>query len=432
MPRPDLSARRSSTATVTKSTNPLVNWLAMRKERRLHAEEEASKLITNKIAENENTIIDQLRSVDFLHSKLPKAVLEVKTRPDQPYGDLEFAVHGIIHTLLKNPQTVKMDIRKIDTKILALVLMFKEAVEKGDVRAAYAAKGALIRGINDIRGRIPQNQPELAKQFVVVNTRYLDQWITLVGLAQVADRTKQNVESQRLEYQQAEVKQKEKLEALEKRLQDDPEYTSAFYYIQAHDTPEERSKWSAMQREVHRTMVEQRMENMNLQLSRELLQQQEIDLSTKVSQVDLLYTKVQQIPIPCDPDLMNKFRESVDELFEQLAASDAEIDETLKTLDDIEGRINQLNHAPGAVRAREVAAEEAEKALEAIRKKQENVAGQNAVRARKMREEMGIYSEEQLAQMRKEAEAIEQAALEEMKQAMGLANEDQEGQQNYN
>lgn len=425
MPRPDLSAR---SATVARTGNPLTNWIAARKERRLDAEEKASRMITNKIAENEITIIDKLSNVDFLHSKLPKEVLEKKTKEEQPCGDLEYAVGGIIHMLKKNPQTVKVDIRKLDTKILTLVLMFKEAVEQGDKCAAYTAKVALIRSINDIRSRIPQNRPELSKQFVEANTRYLDQWINLVSMAQAADQISRNVESQKADNKKSEERHKERVEKLRLRFLENAEYTEALEFIRDHDTPAERSRWTPVQRDAHREMVERRMEGVNLELKNLMLQQTEMDLTKQLSQVDLLHAKLQHIPIVTDPDQINKFRESVDELFRELAASDVELDEALKALDDIEGRIKQLNEAPGAIRAREVASEEAARAVEEIKKLQENASGELDARARHIREKLGIYTDEQLEQIRKQNEAIEQAALEQMHQE----NESQEGQQLYN
>lgn len=425
MPRPDLSSRRTGVSTA-KSNNPFANWLANRKERQRQAEDEASRMITNKIAENETIIIDQLNSIDFLHSKLPKSVLEAKSRPEQRYGDLEYAAQGVIHMLMKNPQIIKMDIRKFDQKLLTLVLLFKQTVEQGDVRAAYAAKGAIVRAVSDIRSRIPQNQPELAKQFVEANAQYLDSWITLVTLAQVADRTKQNVDVQRDRHEKALANDKAANENLRQQILDDPDAAEAFKHIMDHDSPADRTLWTESQRKMHLTMVERRMDKVNLDLNALLLQQQEMDLSTKEAQVEVLYSKVAALPIVTDPDLMSKFQENIDQIFQQLAKSDAEIDETLKTMDDIEGRIQQLNSAPGALRAREVATEEAERAVKEISKLQNDQTGKNAARARKIREDLGIYSDEQLAEMKKVVEAEEQRAIEELREMMSQEVDEQE------
>lgn len=429
MPRPNLSARRPGTATVARSRNPFTNWLESRKERRRQAEDEASRLITNKIAENENIIIDKLNSIDFIRSELPKAVLEAKANPQQRFGDLEYAAMGVIHMLRKNPQTIKMDIRPFDQKLLTLVLLFKQTVEQGDVRAAYAAKGAIVRAVADIRSRIPQDQPELAAQFVEANTKYLDQWITLVMLAQVADRTKQNVVSQRRHLEQAQTKTKEDIAALQKTLQDDDTFLQAFKKLTDRTMVQDRSQWDEVERSVHRMMVERRMDKAKLELNSLLLQQQELDLSTKEAQVEMLYAKVAALPIVTDPDLMSKYQESIDDLFRQLAESDAQIDETLKSMDDIEGRIQQLSKAPGSLRAQEVAAEEAEKALAEITARQNDQSGKNATRAKKMREEMGILSEEELAELRKQAEEERLREAEEIRKQMLDQEEDQEEEQ---
>lgn len=420
MPRPNLNPNKAS---VGNSGNPLANWLKNRKERIRQTEEDASRLITNKIAENENIIVDKLSSIDFFHSRLPKSVLEAKARPEQPYGDLEYAAQAIIHMLRKNPQTIKMDIRKFDQKLLTLVLLFKQTVEQGDVRASYAAKAAIVRAVHDIRGRIPQNQPELSNLFVEANTKYLEQWITLVMLAQVADRTKQNTEEQRALLEKKQQNDEAANEALAKRIREDDEFLLAFNRLMERGANEDRSKWEAIDREVHRMMVERRMSGVNLKLNGKMLQQLEMDLITKEKQVEMLYSKVAVLPIVTDPDLMNKYQESIEELFKQLAESDAQLDETLKSLDDIEGRIEQLENAPGNIRVKEVAAEEAERALEEIARRQNEQSGKDAIRAKGMREALGILTEEQLAEQKRQAE------LEMQRQAELLREQFQEQEQ---
>lgn len=417
MPSP-LSSRGRGTSNTSKDSNPFSRWMEKRKERRMEAEEEAAKLITNAIVKNQNTIIDKLSSIDFLHSRLPKSVLETKSSENQRCCDLELATKVIIQTLVKDPQVIKMDIRQFDKKLLTLVLLFKQAVEQGDVRAAYAAKAGLIRAVKDIRSRIPQNQPELARQFVEANANYLDQWITLVSLAQVTDRTKQNVDDQRKRHVLAEEKDNESTETLRKQIMEDPAFAVAFNELRNRDGNEDRAKWNSDQKEVHRMMVERRMDKVNLDLNSLLLQQQEMALTTKVGQLDVLHAQVARLPIVADPNLMTKFQDSINDLFQKLAEMDQEIDETLKTMDDIEGRIQQLSRAPGSLRAKEVAAEEAENALQELKKLENDQSGKTAERARKMREEMGLHTAEQLAEMKKQVELAEQRAIEELRQQM--------------
>lgn len=403
MPRPELNHRNMS----TKSRNPFSAWMARRRENKEALAAAAAKQITDDIAANEMTIVDTLASIDFLHSKLPKEVLELKSDPNQPVGDLEYASRALQNLIIKNPQTVTVDIRSFDEKLLILAKLFKQSVEQGDERAALAAKGALVRGFSKIRMRIPENQPELAKLFVEANTKYMESWITLVGFSQVADRMKENTERQRQMYQDEQAKHKEAVESLEKLLQTDAEFSEAFEYIMNHDTSADRAQWTDTQRDVHVKMIERRMDKVTLELKQMLLTQDERELATQLGQVETLYSKVAQLPIVADPNLMNKYREQVDELFLEMAESDAKVDETLKLMDDIDGRIEQLENAPGAVRAREVAAEEAEAAVEEIRKAQEN-------RVRNLSNRNGgmlVYSEEQMKEMQAEAQKEEEQLL---------------------
>ncbi len=401
MPRPNLSARGSGASRGGKPSNPFQNWLAKRKERRLETEEEAARLITNSIVKNQNTIIDKLNSTDFLHSRLPKSVLEYKTNPDQGCCDLEYAAKTVVRMLLNDPQIIKMDIRKFDEKLLTLVLLFKQAVEQGDKQAAYAAKAALIRAVKDIRSRIPQNQPELAKQFVEKNANYLEQWITLVTLAQVADRMGQNVETMQSLHNKELKQDADATAELRKRLTDpdEPEYAIAFQALMEPSMQLDRSKWTPMHHEVHRMMVERRMEKANVEISGMQLHQNLLELTIKQEQIDTLFFKVANLPIVTDLDLMTKYQQGIDELFRDLAESDAQIDEALKMMDDVEGRIQQLNLAPGSVRAREVAAEEAEKALEELRDMENKISGKTAQNARRFREQAGLHTDEELQAM---------------------------------
>ena len=426
MPRPEFSTRRTGPGAKTASSNPFAAWLQGRKERRQEAQEQASRMITNQIAQNESTIVDQLNSVDFLHSKLPESVLTQKSRPNQSCCDLEYACKGIVRTLLSNPQTIKIDIRQIDEKMLTLVMLFKQAVEQGDSRAAYAAKGALVRAVMDIRMRIPQEQPELAKQFVELNAKYLEEWITLVSLAQVADRTKQNVDTQRALNNTEREKNEAAISELANQIETDPAYSKAFFEIHENDTPESRINWTEEQKRLHKLMVELKMKRVNLALSDQMLHQQELDLSMKEAQVEALNTKVAAVPIVADPNLMNKFQEDINELFDQLAASDAEIDEMLKTMDDIEGRIAQLNNAPGAIRGREIAAEEAAKVVKEIQKRQEAESGELTSKTPSYLKKLGILSTEELAERQREIQEAQQRAEEELTQTMELHEQDEQ------
>lgn len=151
-----------------------------------------------------------------------------------------------------------------------------------------------------------------------------------------------------------------------------------------------------------------------------------MDLATKNSQIETLYSKVATQKIVADPNLMNKFREEVNFMFDQIAESDAEIDETLRMMDDIEGRIQQMNTAPGATRAREVAAEQATILADEIKKQQDAYIGERGKLASEKRRNLGILSREEEELKKREAEAENQRILEELVESIQETDDERE------
>lgn len=421
MPRPEFSARPGRTV----KKGGISGWLQGRKEHKEALAEKAAKMVSDDTAKNETTIINTLSSIDFINSKLPDNVLNKKSNPKRGCGDLEYASKYICKRL-SNPQILAVDMRRLDEKLIAIANLFAEAVKNGDARAACAAKVAMLRGVDDIRTKVPSNNPELFNQFIEANANYLDGWITLIEYAQKADEIESNVKDHEKDLKEFEEQREKKINELKEELQENDAIAEAFAGIVSHDSPEERAKWTKEQRDVHKRMVDRRMAEVRLQLNRLMLQQEQQTLSETISKMELLNAKLISLPIAEDPNLMNKFREQVDQLFDEIAASDAELDESLRLMDDIEGRIAQMDSAPGAVRAREVAAEEGQKALEEIKKMQDVNTGEQARRVEESRRSLGILSKEAEAELRRQAEANEQRLMAEMQDKAFDTNEEEQ------
>lgn len=400
MARPELHSARKG--------NPVSGWFAGRKERRRQAEEEASRAITNEIAKNETVLTDRLSSINFRHSRLPESVLTQKTDEDQKVCDLEYMVRGMVQELNRQPQAIQVDIRPIDTELHKLAGMLAEAVDQGQTRAAYVAQSALVRGIQDIRGKIPQDRPDLSKMFVEQNAKYLSEWGVVVEHARIADALEENVRRQREEYnEQLDNISRKRAEVKAKLESEEPEFAQfqdAYDRMMKHSSPEERKNWGPLEHEMFRDLVEDRLNEVVTDINHRLLTSHEQKLRDMVGKLDILHAKLIGVTIVYDPNLMNQYQEQLDELIRMLAESDQEVDETLRSLDRLEGRLDQLDLAPGAVRAREVAADQANKILKELQTEQEAESAQVMERARAFREKNNIYSEKEMEERRKQAE----------------------------
>ena len=129
----------------------------------------------------------------------------------------------------------------------------------------------------------------------------------------------------------------------------------------------------------------------------------------------MLYAKVAGLKVVEDPNLMNKYQEELDDLIKILAEGDQQLDETLRAMDDLEGRLAQLDLAPGSVRALEVASEESERILDELKKEQEIEAGLSRERVKNFRQHNGIMTEEELQNLRREILEQEQQREEELR-----------------
>jgi len=262
--------------------------------------------------------------------------------------------------------------------------------------------------------------------FVEQNAKYLDQWITLVGIAMSADMTGKNVKRLEADNTRKITANKKENERIKDKIRSDNLFLQAFKDIYLNDSPEERSKWNVSKREVHNLMVNSRYNEVSTDLSNSLLQRERDELTTQLSQYDILKNKLNKMEIFHDPDQLNKYNEAIDEMIKEMAANDQRLEESLRKLDEIEGQIAQLDNAPGAVRAREVAIEQAGKTLKTILQDQETTVGNTAKEIREGLMSLGILTkeEEEIVKRQREEDA---ARIDET-----VKVEDQDGQVLYN
>ncbi len=411
MGRPEFKPK--TTGSKAAPANPFKAWREGRKERKRQMEEEAARTILNEAAGTENAIVRELEQVDFDHSRLPKSVLEEKAKPEQRYCDLEMGTRHLIYELRNNTQPVKADVRKIDEQLWKLAKLLRQAVEQGDPEAAKAAKAGLAVGIKRIRFAIPDSQPEFLKDFVMLNSRYLEEWITLVNMSQVIDKNNENLQIMKARVTADRKDAEKERDELAQKLETDPSYRDAYAHILDFDGTEDRLKWTPLQRQLHQTMIRGVLKRTIANLNEALLSQKETLQDVKRQNRRMLFNKLSDVPVFEDPNMMNKYKESVDALFDEMTRADTELEESLKMFDEIDGRIKQLDYMPGAIRANEMAAERAQQMLKDIRENQQRaIEGAGGGITLK---ELGILSteevEDQKEQVRQEAAEQEQETV---------------------
>lgn len=390
-------------------------WKQSREEKKQDALERYARGISQETAKNEANMIEALGSIDFLHSNLPEEALEQRAKPEQPYGDLEYTVLSIMKILKMNPLDVTINVVELDKRLMILINMLKEAVEQGDREAAFAAKAGLVRGVNDIRRRLPQQKTDLAELFVKQHAQYLDGWITLISSAKVVDGTKRNLLDKQAKYEVSKGENKARQDEMTQLFNENSPMGKAYVDILSNDLPEQRMKWTPEQRQVHRMLIEQAMQTVTLNLRSFELDQSQLELSSMENNLNVLFTALSDVPVVEDPNLLNQQKDVIEQMMKDLAETDVRISESLKHMDELAGQLEQLTYSDGSVRSMEIARERANENIKTIQQDQEIRSGSLTERRKKLMEQRGILSEEELAQRK---QSIERQQAEQMQQAL--------------
>ena len=391
--------------------NPFKAWAASREEKRNREEAEAAKKIANETAYNEKAIADTLLGVSFIHSRLPQEVLNQRTlrenqNDNDPCCDLEHNARELAREITDQQQTLQVDLRSIDQQLLVLAQRFQEAVEKGYKTAAFASMEGLAHGIDEIRYRVPQNNLTFCSQYIEVNTNYLKEWVQLVDLAKGLDLMRENVERRKEDYCVAEEEEKRQIENLRMELKINGKKRKLFEEIYRHVKPEERLRWPNDVRDLYGILIKLRLKQIDLELQYYLMKQEDNRLTSQKGRVDALKEKLNGLPVVQNPNQLNEFQEAMEGMVREMAQLDAELDETLSTMDKIEAQLLQMQNAPGNLRALEAAQQQAEKVVERFREEDEALLDTSRVKS--LEEMFGLLSPEQKEQKEQQEQKNQQ------------------------
>lgn len=367
---PELKAS-SSTRKSSINSGPFAALFQARRDRKAEKDNIHAREVINAAAGAENSIINELESIDFLHSKLPKEDLELKSNPDRAIGDLEYASRRLIKSLRDNVSTPKADLRPIDGQLLILAQKFKYAVEKGESNAAFAAKAALAMGVDKVRGRVPEKQPDKLKAFIDSSAEYLAHWVTEVNLSSVVDQTQRQADTFRARLETKEGELENLQNELELRIRDDSEFARAFGEVSRDELPENRENWTAEQRDAHGFLVDMNLCEESVGAARQDYDIKELELRICRQRVEDLKGTLAIEPSPDIDDLLNQYGHVMENWFTKLEKIDVAVAEFEKQRIYFEGIREQLEQGEGVTAMRARAGEQARKIQKEQKRRQE-------------------------------------------------------------
>ncbi len=365
MPKP------TSRGTASQSSNPFQAILQRRKEKKMTKEDERARTVINNAARSETEVIKTLQSISFLRSKLPKEYLEYKSDPNSALGDLEDAKQSAINSLSRATAATKVDLKPIDARLLQIATRYKNAIEQGDLNTAFAAKAALNTGVEKIRARVPAVPEENADNFIKKSAEYLGDWCTMIDLATAFDDEERRVSELTANVAGQEADWERQKDELKGSLENDTDFQIAYRHIMEHDSTSDRLKWNSRHWEVFDNLLQRRLSKLELGMARASLSSHKALLQLKNSRLESMRTNLSALRDTDPIDLLNSFDEAMERFFDDLAKADTEIAESMKTINEYEGRLKQLELGPGNQALKETVAEEAEAFLREMKEEQD-------------------------------------------------------------
>ena len=387
-----------------KFRNPLKDWRERRNQEQKTLEEKAVQNITGKAKYNSLNLFDELSSVDFLHTGLPDYVLNDRREEAvlPMICTLEWDTRSLIQLIRDqlirdDRQEITMDIRPIDEKLMALVLMFKQYVAHGNVMAARMAMDALKVGINDIRCKLPLNQPELAEAFVEQNTEYLARWITLVEFSKNYDLTGENLDIAKAAAQDVLDRREQQIASIEQRIRSEADFAEAFFDIHDGVNAADPASWTDLEDELNDMLSNANLEDLRLIICSRQVTFLENELSFLRHQMDSLRIFLNKKPDVANESLMNEYQEAMKQFVNDLAESDTRMEETINMVDQLTVAMAQLDESQGHRLAMEAAKGQANKIMDEILEKQKDQTGMTEEEHARRMKERGLKTPEQLA-----------------------------------
>ena len=333
---------------------------------------QAAPMITGQFMNDTCTLIERLTALDFSKSRLPRQILE-DWYPGTCFCRLEFSTKiELVKKLSNCRKAPPVNIRAIDEKLLRLIMKLDICIRAGDVVSTIMTHEALVRGVVDIRCNFPQNPAISPEQFVQINADYLEQWFNLIQWAEIYDRQSKNLAQQRMENQMEIDRLNNSIDNIGTRIETDPDFADTFFHILNHDKPADRANWTQAQREVHLMLVEHRLNQFTLELSNVNLASLEQDQLSVKNKIDTLRMQLAAVPIVTDPELLKKYKDSMDKFISNMAASDTFTEQTLQQANQYQGVLDQLDQKNSAARQNTAAAEGARTTMEQLNRLSQN------------------------------------------------------------
>lgn len=314
-----------------------------RKERKASI---AAQKIENIRAENESKIKNNLKAICL---------------PDTKYADtkemkvLEDAI-GYVIQVLDEPQTFPIDTSLIDKQLVVISEKFKNDVTKGNTRAAWAEKAALLTCLEKVRSQIPGiTEKARAEAFLKSASDYVDLWMTVIeanaNLASFENESKELIDK----YNKSSKDAQEYTDLIDNKMQNDVKFGTAYRRLMTKTTSQIIDEGDEYDISVAEEIRKIKVKWIERDFDKVLKDQNLLQVTYRRSQIETMRTMVLRLPKDLNPNLLDKIYDQFKKCVERFEEDDLYIQKSVAMMDQIEGTIHKMEKSKGNLLALEQA-----------------------------------------------------------------------------
>ena len=291
---------------------------ANRRKSKQQGSEGSACEINSKRADNEKKICTVLDAINFGSSPLPVEVLDKKTDPNQPYGDIEYDIFVASQMIRNNTQDYSgLDISAIDSGIYQIANFANHAVVEGNVHTVKAACRGLLVMIGHVRDMIPTIPVDLQKGFLKSAEEYVNLWILYITNNTALDRLERNAQARKAFIASRSADLEATADKLADRLINDEEFGKQYVMIKNQSYLKDGENWTPDMLEMFKQLVDRRIEESSLRFEMLHYNIDVMKIEAEKSILEHIRTVLSSVPAPNAPNLINKYKEIINKSSEE-------------------------------------------------------------------------------------------------------------------
>ena len=291
---------------------------------------------------NNQLMIRELLAVDFRSSRIPREILDRKRDRRQPCGDLEYSVRTMIRELQLDTKPSEIDMTETDRYLYLIIRILQNAVAQGNVETAFAARAGLMNGLLRVRNQLDTPDRSIRDNYLRASVKYLETCYLYISVKNMIDISNGNMSIKRRQLSNEYNKLEDSKDSMVMIIKESPGLVEQLRDILGQTYLGSHYMWDERTLELYEMMVRMRIAESGLRFKGFQIETEEKRLAFLTETASKLEDIVSMIPVPEDPDILEKITGLIDDVINRAEQIDKDYDDMGRLMDSFKQRMNAI------------------------------------------------------------------------------------------